>query len=144
MTEKKRRAKSRGNGTGCAYWDPVHRYWIAQVIVDWRVSAEDKPLVPVKKTKGGFKTRDKALQYCPILKAEYNGPTAAEMTLQQIYDAWEPWYSPRVDPSTMAGYRAAYAYFKKLHETKITEISAGDLQECMDDCPKGKRTHQNM
>ena len=144
MTEKKRRAKSRGNGTGCAYWDPVHRYWIAQVIVDWRVSAEDKPLVPVKKTKGGFKTRDKALQYCPILKAEYNGPTAAEMTLQQIYDAWEPWYSPREDPSTMAGYRAAYAYFKKLHETKITEISAGDLQECMDDCPKGKRTHQNM
>ena len=56
-----RRTKTRGNGTGCAYWDPVHRYWIAQVIVDWRVSAEDKPLVPVKKTKGGFKTRDKAL-----------------------------------------------------------------------------------
>ena len=139
---RKRRVKSRGNGTGCAY--KRGGSWVAQVIVDWRITAEDKPLVPVKVTKGGFKTRDKALQYCPILKAEYNGPTAAEMTLQQIYDAWEPWYSPRVDPSTMAGYRAAYAYFRKLHETKITEISADDLQQCMDDCPKGKRTHQNM
>ena len=104
MTEKKRRTKSRGNGTGSAY--KRGGSWVAQVIVDWRVTAEDKPLVPVKVTKGGFKTRDKALQYCPILKAEYNGPSAAEMTLQQVYDAWEPWYSPRVDPSTMAGYRA--------------------------------------
>ena len=142
MSEKKRRTKSRGNGTGCAY--KRGGSWVAQVIVDWRVTAEDKPLVPVKVTKGGFKTRDKALQYCPILKAEYNGPSAAEMTLQQIYDAWEPWYSPRVDPSTMAGYRAAYNYFGKLHDKNIAQISADDLQQCMDDCPKGKRTHQNM
>ena len=142
MSEKKRRTKSRGNGTGCAY--KRGGSWVAQVIVDWRITAEDKPLVPVKVTKGGFKTRDKALQYCPILKAEYNGPSAAEMTLQQIYDAWEPWYSPRVDPSTMAGYRAAYNYFGKLHDKNIAQISADDLQQCMDDCPKGKRTHQNM
>ena len=142
QTQKKRRTKSRGNGTGCAY--KRNGSWTAQVIVDWRVTAEDKPLVPVKVTKGGFRTRDQALQYCPILKAEYNGPTAVQMTLQQIYDAWEPWYAPRVDPSTMAGYRAAYAYFRKLHEIKITEISADDLQQCMDECPKGKRTHQNM
>lgn len=142
MTEKKRRTKSRGNGTGSAY--KRGGSWVAQVIVDWRISAEDKPLVPVKVTKGGFKTRDKALQYCPILKAEYNGPTAVDMTLQQVYEAWEPWYSPRVDPSTMAGYRAAYNYFKPLHSNKIIDISADNLQKCMDDCPKGKRTHQNM
>ena len=143
MSEKKRRVKTRGNGTGCAY--KRGGSWVAQVIVDWRIPAdESKRLIPVKVTKGGFKTRDKALQYCPILKAEYNGPSAAEMTLQQVYDAWEPWYSPRVDPSTMAGYRAAYNYFGKLHDRNIAQISAGDLQQCMDACPKGKRTHQNM
>jgi integrase len=142
MTEKKRRVKTRGNGAGCAY--KRNGSWVAQVIVDWRISAEDKPLVPVKVTKGGFRTRDQALQYCPILKAEYNGPKAVEMTLQQVYDAWEPWYSPRVDPSTMAGYRAAFAYYKSLSCAKITDITADDLQKCMDDCPKGKRTHQNM
>ena len=139
---RKTRVKSRGNGTGTAF--KRGSAWTAQVIVDWRVIAENKPLVPVKVTKGGFRTRDQALQYCPILKAEYNGPTAVQMTLQQIYDAWEPWYSPRVDPSTMAGYRAAYNYFGKLHDKNIAQISADDLQQCMDDCPKGKRTHQNM
>ena len=130
-SNRKRRLKSRGNGTGSAY--KRNGSWVAQVIVDWRVSAEDKPLVPVKVTKGGFKTRDKALQYCPILKAEYNGPSAADMTLQQVYDAWEPWYSPRVDPSTMAGYRAAFHYYGSLNDCRITEITADDLQKCMDD-----------
>ena len=145
MSEKKRRMKSRGNGTGCAYYSQKYRYWVAQAVVDWRYpDDEKKQLIPVKKTKGGFRTRDQALQYCPILKAEHNGPTAAEMTLQQVYDAWEPWYSPRVDPSTMASYRAAYHYYSKLADQPITQISAGDLQECMDACPKGKRTHQNM
>ncbi|MBQ1790827.1 MAG: hypothetical protein II008_11645, partial [Oscillospiraceae bacterium] len=64
----KRRTKSRGNGTGCAYYSQKYRYWVAQVVVDWRYPEDEtKPLIPIKKTKGGFKTRDKALQYCPIL-----------------------------------------------------------------------------
>lgn len=137
---KKARVKSRGNGTGTAY--KRGSTWTAQVVVDWKRVADDKHLVPVKKTKGGFKTRDAALQHCKLLKQEKDsGPT---MTLQQVYDAWEPWYSPRVDPSTMAGYRAAYHYYGSLYNRRICQISAGDLQECMDACPRGKRTHQNM
>ena len=137
---KKARVKTRGNGTGSAYRRGSG--WTAQVIVDWRISADDKPLVPVKKTKSGFKTRDAALQYCPILKQ--SGPEESSMTLRQIYDAWEPWYSPRINSSTMAGYRAAFAYFSAISDRRITQITAGDLQACMDACPKGKRTHQNM
>ena len=139
---KKRRTKSRGNGTGCAYYDSVHRYWVAQVIVDYKFPDDKmKALIPVKKTKGGFKRKEDALAYCPTLKGT---KTVEDPTLQQIYDQWETWYSPRVDSSTLAGYRAAYAYYKPLHSMKITEISAGDLQKCMDECPRGKRTHQNM
>ncbi|MBO7709896.1 MAG: tyrosine-type recombinase/integrase [Lachnospiraceae bacterium] len=144
MTEKKRRTKSRGNGTGTAYYSQQYRYWVAQVITGWRISADDKPLVPIKRTKGGFKTRDKALQYCPVLLAEHTGEQPDEMTLQQVYDAWEPWYAPRVDPSTMASYRAAYNYYASLRDMPITEITADDLQGCMDACPRGKRTKQNM
>ena len=144
-SNRKRRIKSRGNGTGCAYYSQKYRYWVAQAVVDWRYPDDDeKQLIPVKKTKGGFRTRDKALQYCPILKAEYSDKKPADMTLQQIWEAWEPWYSPRVDPSTMASYRAAYHYYSKLADRPITQISADDLQACMDACPRGKRTHQNM
>ena len=137
---KKARVKSRGNGTGTAF--RRGSTWTAQVIVDWRVIADDKPLVPVKKTKSGFKSRDAALQYCPILKN--SGPEESTLTLKQIYDLWEPWYTPRVGASTMAGYRSAFHYYGSLYSRRITTITAGDLQSCMDACPKGKRTHQNM
>ena len=142
---KKRRAKSRGNGTGCAYYDSVHRYWVAQVIDGYRKPADEtKQMIPIKKTKSGFKRREDALAYCRKIQDEKNNSPDLTMTLQQIYDAWEEWYSPRVDPSTMASYRSAYKHYAQLHPVRIVDISAADLQKCMDACQCGKRTHQNM
>jgi len=149
---KERRRKSRGNGTGCAYWDPVHRYWVAQVVDGYRdlppfdlENPENrKQKIPIKKTKGGFKRREDALAYCATLKDQKSQAPELFMTLQEVFNQWDPWYEPRVDASTMAGYRAAYAYYRKLAETKIRDITAADLQACMDACPRGKRTHQNM
>ena len=146
QTSSPRKPKRSPNGTGSAYKRGAG--WVAQAIVGYRELPDDfmdpanrRQRVPIKKTKAGFPTKAAALAYIPQLK---NTVEQSTLTLQQIYDAWEPWYSPRVDASTMNGYRAAYAYFKKLHETKIVQITAGDLQECMDACPRGKRTHQNM
>ena len=150
ISTKKSRAKSRGNGTGCAYYSSKYRYWIAQVIDGYRDVPEDlmdpankKQRVPIKKTKGGFKRREDALAYCQQVKKEKSLPDLT-VTLAKIFEEWETFYSPRIDPSTMAGYRAAYKYFSPLHDCRIREITAADLQQCMDDCPKGKRTHQNM
>lgn len=140
---KKRRTKSRGNGTGCAYYDPIHRYWIAQAVIDYRMPEDkSKQLIPVKKTKAGFKRREDALAYCPTLKG--SDKVRNDQTLQEIYTLWEPWYSARVEPGTMAGYRAAYNYFSAIKDNPIRSITADALQQCMDACPKGKRTHQNM
>ena len=148
-TVRKRRTKSRGNGTGCAYWDPVHRYWVAQITDGYRPLPDDindpenkRQRIPIKKTKSGFKKKEDALAYCQELKNVK--PEEIQLTLQQLYDKWEPWYKPRVDPDTFGCYRAAFAYFKPLHNDNIKSISAENLQKCLDDCPKGHRTHQNM
>ena len=140
MTEKKRRTKTRGNGAGCAYYSAKYRYWIAQAIVGWRISAEDKPLVPVKKTKGGFRRKEDALAYCATLRGSTDKPQI--YTLKQVYDLWEPWYEPRI--ASIAGYRAAFKHYAKLYDRPIRDITPGDLQECMDACKAGKRTHQQM
>ena len=140
MSEKKRRLKSRGNGTGCAYYSQKYRYWIAQAVVDWRITGENKPLVPVKKTKGGFKRKEDALAYCATLRGQTDKPVA--YTLKQVYDLWEPWYEPRV--TSIAGYRSAFKHFARLNDVPIRDITPGDLQECMDACKAGKRTHQMM
>ena len=151
-TPKTRRAKSRGNGTGCAYYDPDHRYWIAQVVTGYRDlppfdldnPENRKNRIPIKKTKGGFKRREDALAYCEQLRSKKSEAPELSLTLRQIYDEWEPKYSQRIDPSTAAGYRAAYNYYASLHDRQIRTITAAELQACMDACPKGKRTHQNM
>lgn len=142
---KERRKKSRGNGTGCAYYDPIHRYWIAQVVDGYR-EPEDKTkqLIPAKKTKGGFKRREDALAYCAKLKDQKSQAPELFLTLQELYDQWEPFYAPRVGASTMNGYRSAFHYYGSLYTKRITEITAAELQACMDACPRGKRTHQNM
>ena len=149
---KKRRIKSRGNGTGCAYYDPVHRYWIAQIVDGYRElppfdpenPENKKQRIPIKRIKSGFKRREDALAYCEQLRAKKNDAPELSMTLRQIYEEWEPMYSQRIDPSTAAGYHAAYNYFGSLHDRQIRTITAAELQACMDACPKGKRTHQNM
>lgn len=115
--------------------------WVAQIITGYKIPDNpSKRPIPVKISKWGFKTKADAKLWC----ANYAENKTPEFTLKQVYDSWEKWYSPRIDPSTMAGYRAAFAYFKMLHSDKIKSISAGSLQKCLDDCPKGKRTHQNM
>ena len=147
---KKRRCKTRGNGTGCAYYDPIHRYWVAQVIDGYRDlppfdldnPENRKQRVPIKRTKGGFKRREDALAYCMTMKDKK--PEREELTLDAVYKRWDPWYSPRVDKDTFGCYRAAFAYFKPIHDHMIRSITADELQKCMDDCPKGHRTHQNM
>lgn len=142
----KRKPKRTPNGTGCAYRRGAG--WEACAVVGYRELPDDlmdpenkRQRVPIKKTKGGFPTKAAALAYIPTLK---NQVKESPLTLQQIWDAWEPWYSPRIDKSTMNGYRAAYHYYQTLADKRIVLITADELQKCMDDCPKGKRTHQNM
>lgn len=137
-----RKVKARGNGQGCAIYNPKRHTWIAQAVVGYRNPADkSKQPIPIKKTKDGFKKKEDALFYCKILKQPQEAPKE-HYTLKQVYDMWEPWYEPRV--GSMAGYRAAYKHFSELHERPIDLITAGDLQKCMDDCKAGKRTHQMM
>ena len=129
MTEKKRRTKSRGNGTGCAYWSPKYRYWVAQAIVDWRVpDDESKPLIPVKKTKGGFKTRDQALQYCPILK---NGPQKPILapTLEHYWDTFKEGQYEALSASKQQAYRTAWKKLESIKDTHIDQLTVSGLQQ---------------
>lgn len=133
---RKSKTKQRGNGQGTAYLAPNKKSWVAQVTV-FHPRREGRK-------KGGFPSKAAALAYCPILRAEIlnDAPKIKPKTLKQIYDEWEPWYTPRV--KSMAGYKAAYGHFNALHDRLIDSITAGELQACMDACKAGKRTHQMM
>ncbi len=147
-----RKKRQSCNGTGCAYQRPGEKTWTAQIVTGYRPlppfdpenPKNKKQRIPIKKRKGGFKTKSAALAYCVQMQEDAKKVRIKQRTLQEVYDIWEPWYLPRVGPGTMAGYRAAFKHFADLNDRFVDQIRAGDLQACMDKCSAGKRTHQQM
>ena len=127
--------KSRGNGTGSVY--KRGRTWMCAKVIGY--STVDGKLRKAVRTKGGFKTKKEALEYLPQLIKE---PRKKSLTWQAMYSAWFPTH--RAGKSTMDCYAAAEKYFSPVYMLRFDEIDIDDLQECMDDCPKGKRTKENM
>lgn len=143
VTEKKKRTKSRGNGTGCAYYDPVHRYWVAQVVTGYRElppfdlsnPENRKSRVPIKKTKAGFKRREDALAYCQTLK---NGPEKPSLapTLASYWETYKKGAYEALSASKQQAYRTAWGKLEKIHDTRIDQLTVADLQDLVrEKCP---------
>lgn len=132
---KKRRAKSRGNGTGCAYYDSVHRYWVAQIVDGYRelppFSLDNpdnrKQMVPIKRTKGGFRRREDALAYCSVLKNGHQKPVLAP-TLTEYWSAFKDGKYAALSPSKQQAYRTAWKKLESISNASIDQLTVHDLQ----------------
>lgn len=130
---KKRRTKSRGNGTGTAF--RRGSTWTAQVVVDRVIVADDKPLRKITRSKGGFKTRDEALRYCPILK---NGPVKADLapTLSSYWATYKSGAYEALSASRKQACRIAWNKLERIQMTRIDQLTVGELQQLVKDrCP---------
>lgn len=130
--------KSRGNGYGSVF--RRGKTWTAVRVLGYTAEEVDGKRVTHKitRSKGGFKTKKEALEYLPRLTEARK----KALTWNGIYEAWEPTH--RAGKSTMGNYSAANRYFKPVWMLPFDQIDIDDLQECVDDCPKGKRTRENM
>lgn len=131
--------RTRPNGTGTAY--KRGRTWTACITIGWKTTPTGHAQA-VRRTKGGFATKREALAYCQQLQAAPKDKP--KLTLQQVYDAWLPTHEARVSKSTMDCYRAAFKYFDTLHYRLMCDIDVDELQECLDACPRARRTRENM
>lgn len=134
--EEKRKHTKRGNGTGTVYKRGDR--WVAEVTKGYRIVGDQKKRVIAK--KGGFRTKKDALEYLPSLKKQQRQEQA--YTWRQLYELWLPTH--RAGKSTIDCYKSAEKYFYPVEYLKLKDIEIDDLQECMDECPKGKRTKENM
>lgn len=133
------KGRTRPNGAGTAY--KRGKTWTSRVVVGWKVS-DDGHAIPIYKTKGGFQTKRDALAYCETLK---KAPRSVRvLNMKEIYDLWLPSHEGRVGRSTANCYKAAWKYFAPIYYMPFREITVDDLQECVDDCPNGRRTRENM
>ena len=125
-SQKKRRTKSRGNGTGTAF--KRGSTWTAQVVYDRVYVADDKPLKKLTRSKGGFKTRDEALQYCPILK---NGPQKPKLAppLSHYWETYKEGAYTALSASKQQAYRTAWKKLETIKDTRIDQLTVSDLQK---------------
>lgn len=133
-----RKPKSRGNGTGTVYKRGAN--WTAVIVTGFELDSDNK-MHRKTRSKGGFKTKREALEYIPTLKLQPERKPKSK-TFAQLYEAWLPTH--RAGKDTINCYKAAYKYFEPVHHLNIDDIDIDDLQECMDECPKGRRTKENM
>lgn len=131
--------KVRGNGQGSAF--KRGKSWTAIVTVGWKTTPTGRAQA-IRRTKGGFARKKDALDYCQQLQSAPR--EKPKMTLQQVYDAWLPVHEARVSKSTADCYRAAYKYFDALRFRLLCDIDVDELQECLDACPRARRTRENM
>ena len=140
----KHKPKARGNKQGSVYYLTQRKCWVIQITIGWKPPIkEGGHLVPIKKRYSGYKSKKDALS---ALNKLLNGEEQEnnKTSLDEVFQSWKKAYKGRVTPKTLKGYEQAYAYFSDLKYRRINTITAAELQSCMDDCPKGKRTHQLM
>ncbi len=145
----KQHRRTRSNGMGTAY--KRGKTWTASVTVAWKEeerpedSQEKEPhLIPIKRTKGGFKTKREALEYCAELRGQPAKVKHAGITFSKLYDQLIERHAERVGKSTLDCYKAAYKHFKPIYAIKVVDMTTEDMQNCVAACPYGKRTRENM
>ena len=135
-----RPAKKRGNGEGTVYKGKNGK-WVAEYTIGW--DEEDGKLHRVKRRKTGFPTKLDAIAYIPNLKQEIS-KTDTSIKFKDLYKKWMDRHEEKVTRSTINCYRSAYKYFSPLYYVEVAKIKTEHMQECINNCPHGKRTRENM
>jgi integrase len=135
-----RSAKKRGNGQGTVYKDKNGK-WIAEYTIGW--DAPDGVLHRKKRKKRGFATKNEAIAYLPNLKQELPQQDL-NVKLKDLYKKWSSIHAEKVTKSTIDGYKYAFKYLLPLHYVEVAKIRTEHMQKCIDECPHGRRTKENM
>lgn len=139
------RKRTRGNSQGTVYKNKFGK-WTAEVTLGW--DEKEMPDGTLKKyrkkaTKSGFATKREAIEYIPTLRVDIK-PQDMNIKFKDLYKKWLEIHSEKVTASTISCYKSAYKYYSALYYAEIAKIRTEHLQSCIDNCPHGKRTKENM
>ena len=128
--QRQRSSHRRGNGQGTVYKTSSGKYK-AVIILGYYIG-DDGAMHALKKDAVAALT---SLRTAPA-------PERHTVTFKALYDRWLPTH--RAGKSTINCYKAAIKHFAPLYGLPFADVAVDDLQECIDTCPHGKRTRENM
>lgn len=134
-----RSTKKRGNGQGTVFKLNNGKY-MAQVTLGYYTDEQGKRH---RRTRSKvYALKKDAVAALATLGEDPRKAVKKAITFRELYNAWLPTH--RAEKDTINCYKAAFKHFSAVHFMPIMDIDVDDLQECLDDCPAGKRTRQNM
>lgn len=133
-----KKPKGRGNGTGSVYQLPNKKWRAIKTVFYPGADGKNHKKTVSNST---FLTKKDAINALPIL-GERKKTTAESPSFSKVYESWLPQHKAGRD--TLNCYRSAYKYFEAVYTIPFLDVTVDDLQECINDCPHGKRTRQNM
>lgn len=137
---RERSARKRGNSQGTVYKDK-NGTWIADYTIGW--DEVDGVLRRKRRKKRGFATKADAIAYLPNLKQDLPQQDM-NVKFKDLYKKWLDGHTEKVTQSTINCYKSAYKYFSSLYYVEIAKIRTEHMQKCVDECPHGTRTKENM
>ena len=137
---REKSSRRRGNGQGTVFKDK-NGTWVAEVTIGW--DEEEGKLVRRSRRKRGFATKHEALAYIPSMRQDLPQQDM-NVKFKDLYKKWLEGHTEKVTQSTINCYKSAYKYFSTLYYVEIAKIRTEHLQKCIDECPHGKRTKENM
>lgn len=138
---RERSAAQRAPGQGTVYKDASGK-WIAEYTIGWDIDSDGK-LSRKKRKKRGFATKREAIEYLPMLKQDLPQQDM-NVKFKDLYKKWLDGHAEKVTASTINCYKSAYKYFSPLYYAEIAKIRTEHMQKCIDECPHGRRTKENM
>ena len=130
--------KKRGNGQGSVF--KMGNKWLAIVTLGYYIDEQGKRH---RKTRSQvFDRKSDAVNALPKLLTDERKELKKQLTFKQLYDLWLPTH--KAGAQTMGCYTAAIKHFSDVYHMRLSDIDIDDLQECLDECPAGKRTRENM
>ena len=127
LTQPARPRTRRGNGQGYAY--KRGSTWTARWTVDVRTNQDGK-YIQTCKTKGGFRTKKEAQDYC------VTHTLTPDRTAPKLIDYWRQYESGRLkelSKDKQTCYRIAWKRWEPLWYHQVDRISAADLQNTVNE-----------
>ena len=131
-----RKASSRGakrrNGAGTAF--RRGKYWTAKVTIGWSTTPEGARR-QITRTKGGFKTKSDALDYCLALKQQAERPALAP-TVAEYWDMYSASELEKLSESKQVAYKIAWGKLQPIAARRIDTLTVHDLRSVVNTSAK--------
>lgn len=120
-----RKTRTRPNGAGTAF--RRGKSWYAQVTLGWKL-VNDKA-IPVRRTKGGFKTKREALEYCAVLKNDR--PKQKAPALIEYWNTYHDGEFGKLSKSKQVAYAGAWKKLTALYYRPVDQLTVAEIRDAV-------------